>query len=523
MLSFRLDPYLWVHLAGLAAVPIWLDLCLLGLAAGNPVLPISVEVVLLALLGSLPMIWMQWRKPFCIYSLVFLALKPTVLDKTQLRTLRLFRDPMGRVIALAAPIPLIIALWKLYDIAPLASQLTPFPNRLVGFGVAAISFLLANLFLQVPASVIKVLLASDQAFARAKPYPTEHVGRDFSLLGLPVNRILPPLTLPAPSPVAPAHSPIAYESLWDESKDGLDVSEAVASANSSVQEPLSETESAALIEQPVETSDSGPVSDIGLSEASEEVGAAEISGVEATERLDETSLADAKPVSDIGSSDHTSIQDSDSIDSSLEELSLSNTEPLETLERLKEPSLSNAEPLELSEELCSSETESAERLEEPPSSDVEQAGFAEKTSLSETGPAELTEETSISDVTDIEMSRPLEGRVVLDAEHLKSPEDLLQDSGKAEVETSKTLRVDESLAKAAEPLRVDREAVDSIDSAPNAVVPSHVEDGRDDAAASYEVNGNEANDDKPSQGTAIGDRSDPSDNEFTSKFDSDKF
>ena len=112
---------------------------------------------------------------------------------------------------------------------------------------------------------------------------------------------------------------------------------------------------------------------------------------------------------------------------------------------------------------------------------------------------------------------------MLDAEHLKSPEDLLQDSGKAEVETSKTLRVDESLAKAAEPLRVDREAFDSIDSAPNAVVPSHVEDGRDDAAASYEVNGNEANDDKPSQGTAIGDRSDPSDNEFTSKFDSDKF
>ncbi|PSN19471.1 hypothetical protein C7271_07175 [filamentous cyanobacterium CCP5] len=196
MPSFRLDPYLWVHLAGLAAVPLWLDICLLGLATGGPVLSVGVEIAILTLLGALPVLWMQWQKPFCIYSLVFLALRPAAIDEPQRQTLRLFRGLIPRLIALVVPVPLVLTLGKIYEIAPVAAETTPFPNRTVGFLAAAIAFLLANLFTQVPASVLKVLLTSEKAWAKRTPYLPEEIPRNFTLIGLPVKKILPALTQP---------------------------------------------------------------------------------------------------------------------------------------------------------------------------------------------------------------------------------------------------------------------------------------------------------------------------------------
>jgi hypothetical protein len=144
---------------------------------------------------------MQWQKPFCIYSLVLLALRPAALDESQRQTLRLFRGTTVRLISLLVPVPLVLALWKLYEIAPVAAESTPFPNRTVGFLAAAISFLMANLFTQVPASVLKVLLTSEKAWAKRTPYMPEEVARNFTLLGLPVKKILPVLTQPAPGSI----------------------------------------------------------------------------------------------------------------------------------------------------------------------------------------------------------------------------------------------------------------------------------------------------------------------------------
>jgi hypothetical protein len=52
MQPWRSDPYLWVHLAGLATVPLWIDLCLLGLAVGNPALP-GLELAVITVLDGL--------------------------------------------------------------------------------------------------------------------------------------------------------------------------------------------------------------------------------------------------------------------------------------------------------------------------------------------------------------------------------------------------------------------------------------------------------------------------------------
>lgn len=199
MRSFRLDPYLWVHLAGLAAVPLWLDICLLGLATGEPVLPTWLELALVAGLGILPVAWMQWRRPFCIFSLVFLSLRPDRLSEDRRRLLRLFKDPLVKFVTALAPVPLLWALNKLYMLAPLAADLTPFGlgGRWLGLVVAAIAFLLANLFVQVPLSVVRVLLTPQRVFDQLPPYAPEQVRQDFTLLGIRINQILPDWQAPA--------------------------------------------------------------------------------------------------------------------------------------------------------------------------------------------------------------------------------------------------------------------------------------------------------------------------------------
>ncbi|HEY9880661.1 MAG TPA: low-complexity tail membrane protein [Leptolyngbyaceae cyanobacterium] len=229
MRSFRLDPYLWVHLAGLAAVPLWLDICLLGLSTGSPALPIGIEIGFLSLVGVLPIFWMQWQKPFCIYSLLFLAVRPDRMSEDQRRVLRVLRDPVAKFLAAIAPLPLIWVVWKLFALAPLAADLSPFPNHGLGLVVAAIAFLLANLFVQVPLAVLRVLLVPERAFAKVPPYQAEQIKKDFTLIGLRVNRILPdwsgvagqvqtepPVESVSISPANPPATTPSIEEAWDD-------------------------------------------------------------------------------------------------------------------------------------------------------------------------------------------------------------------------------------------------------------------------------------------------------------------
>jgi hypothetical protein len=207
MRSFWSDPYLWIHLAGLAALPLWLELCWLGLAVGDPVLPFWLELLLIAALGIGPVFWMQWQRPFYIFSLIAVALKPALLTADQRRLLTLFNAPRHRYLAIAGAILAFLALRQLYVLAPIAAAVTPFPSesRWLGVLIAAIAFLGVNLFLQVPLSVMSVLFTGDSAFAATTPYPLERIPSDFTLLGIPVKQILPaviPEPLPQTAPVA---------------------------------------------------------------------------------------------------------------------------------------------------------------------------------------------------------------------------------------------------------------------------------------------------------------------------------
>lgn len=203
----RSEPYLWLHLTGIAALPLCLELCLVGLRASSS-LPTGLVGLLVALAGVGPTVWMQWQRPFCIFSLVVLALKPEQLSETQRRILAQFKAPIGRIIAVGVAG---LALLILRQLIQWTVWIRPVPvpgGSLGGLLLAIAGFLLANLVLQVPASVLPVLLTPDAKLM--PPYPTAKILQDFTLIGLRVKQILPAISHPA-TPPAPsvAATPVA--------------------------------------------------------------------------------------------------------------------------------------------------------------------------------------------------------------------------------------------------------------------------------------------------------------------------
>lgn len=196
MRSFWADPYLWIHIAGIAALPLSLLICLLGFAAGDPILPPWLEIGLVAIAGIAPIAWMQSQKPFCIFSLLAVALRPEQLSEMQRKILAMFlvrRSPIG--IGLVALVLTLILKW-VYTIAPVAEGITPISSHGLGLMVAAIGFFGANLFVQVPLSVFLVMTSSDADIMKLEPISVDQVSTRFLVFGLPVNQIVPPLEAP---------------------------------------------------------------------------------------------------------------------------------------------------------------------------------------------------------------------------------------------------------------------------------------------------------------------------------------
>ncbi|MFE4106796.1 low-complexity tail membrane protein [Almyronema epifaneia] len=238
--SFRRDPYLWVHFAGLAALPLFLDICLLGLAAGYPVMPVWLEMALLLGIGILPVLWMQWQRPFYIFSLLAVAVKPEQLSEERRRMLPLFQSPQVKLLTGLGAIVWGWVLWQVYCLAPIAATITPFNNHLTGLGVAAVAFLGSNLFLQVPLSVLRVLWVSEQKLASVTPLPAAAIAQNFTILGLRLKQILPELQPQSAAIAAPPQPAIA-----DDSPD-LATVEAGAAPPTDEQAPKTASEQAAL-------------------------------------------------------------------------------------------------------------------------------------------------------------------------------------------------------------------------------------------------------------------------------------
>ncbi|MEM9539307.1 MAG: low-complexity tail membrane protein [Cyanobacteria bacterium P01_E01_bin.42] len=209
MNSFRSEPFLWIHLAGLAVVPPSLLVVWLGLAAGDPSLPVVLEIGFLAIAGILPIAWMQWQQPFNIFSLLVVAIRPDRLTLEQRKILRLLKTLKVRIATIAIALFMAWTIWQIYRIAPLAAIATPLSPRwhLLGLFAAAIAFFFSNLFLQIPVSVLGVLLTPDSRFAEIEPYETDSIRRDFFSFGLKVQNPLALASLPTAKDTPPQTQP----------------------------------------------------------------------------------------------------------------------------------------------------------------------------------------------------------------------------------------------------------------------------------------------------------------------------
>ncbi|MEM0980652.1 MAG: low-complexity tail membrane protein [Cyanobacteria bacterium P01_H01_bin.58] len=195
MTALRRDPHLWIHLAGLASVPLWLDLCLAGLAVGDPVVPPWLEMGLLGLIGSGPLLWMQWQRPFYPFSLLLFAIRPDSLSPQRLQLLSQQRSWLGKTLAVVSASILVGALVLLYPLAPIAAGCTPFAgqSRAVGWLIGAIALFLANFFLQLAMSALQLLLTPDRVLGHTATYDTPRILQDFTVWGIRLRQVLPEL------------------------------------------------------------------------------------------------------------------------------------------------------------------------------------------------------------------------------------------------------------------------------------------------------------------------------------------
>ncbi|MGK7945016.1 MAG: low-complexity tail membrane protein [Microcystaceae cyanobacterium] len=187
----RANPYLWLHLTGIAAFPIFLLLTWLSLSLGDPLPFYWLELIIIGVIGILPSFLMQWIRPFYIYCLIIVSINPLSLTEEQRKILPWFKTSKQRGIALLTAIAMVGILWLIYQYAPLADMATRnLPQwRILGLLGAMITFTLANLFIQVPISILGILTTKQETLETSQPYPSDDISGQFSILGLKLRQI----------------------------------------------------------------------------------------------------------------------------------------------------------------------------------------------------------------------------------------------------------------------------------------------------------------------------------------------
>lgn len=190
-MNIRDEPFLWIHLAGIALFPALIEITLIGLAVGDS-FPYFIELPLLAASAILPILLMQLIRPFDIFSILIFSLKPERLSARQRQILSSFKTLRHKAISIFAALIMLLMLWLTYRLSPLAVGIADFlPQwRILGLAIATLSFFSSNLFLQVPLSVLQVLTLKESKLAHLEPYSLEEIEHDFTVPGVKVSKIL---------------------------------------------------------------------------------------------------------------------------------------------------------------------------------------------------------------------------------------------------------------------------------------------------------------------------------------------
>jgi hypothetical protein len=209
------------------------------------------EMILLVSVGIVPILWMQWKRPFSPFGLLLLSLQPSQLSLDQRKILQRLQSNRTHILTGLGVIPMIWVIGQLYTLAPLAQGATPIPNHFLGLGVAAIALLAANLFWQVPLSVVGVLLTGRSQFDATEPYPVAEISPAFTSPGFPVQKLLPVVSSakpPVTAPAAPdADTELEQEEPADDAPESSDTSPTPAASES-----VATVEAASAVETSVE-------------------------------------------------------------------------------------------------------------------------------------------------------------------------------------------------------------------------------------------------------------------------------
>ncbi len=159
---------------------------------GTPLPFFWLELLFLVGVGIVPVLWMQWQRPFSIFSLLIFAVKPEEMSDEQRKILSLLKSNQQRGLSALAALVMLFVLWQLYRLAPIAAMAAHFipPWRILGMFIAAFAFLLSNLFFQVPVSVLGLFFTREEKYAAREPYPVEEITKDFTIPGWKVGQIL---------------------------------------------------------------------------------------------------------------------------------------------------------------------------------------------------------------------------------------------------------------------------------------------------------------------------------------------
>ena len=188
-MNIRSEPFLWIHLAGVALFPGLLFIAWIGLSIGDS-FSYVLELLWLAAIAIIPILFMQLTRPFYIFSVLIFSRSPECLSESQRKILSLFKTFKQKLLSIIAAAIMMLVLWLIYRLSPLAIGIVVLPQwRILGLAIATLAFLGSNLFLQVPLSVLQVLLAKE-AFIKAEAYPLEKIARSFTIPGIKVSKIL---------------------------------------------------------------------------------------------------------------------------------------------------------------------------------------------------------------------------------------------------------------------------------------------------------------------------------------------
>jgi Na+/proline symporter len=192
MNNLRSEPFLWIHFAGLAVVPLSLQLVWLGLAIGDSSSLFWLEFLLVIGFGIVPILWMQFQKPFNFFSLLIISIMPEQLTDQQRKILALLKTNSQKTLAAIAGIFMAIAMWPLYQFAPLAKLSVDFlpQSRILGVLITILALLATNLFFQVSLSALRILLLNTEQLNDLIPYPVEKIPQDFTMSNIKVKKLL---------------------------------------------------------------------------------------------------------------------------------------------------------------------------------------------------------------------------------------------------------------------------------------------------------------------------------------------